>query len=280
MKTVAVFRVEKNANYTTMSNYHLRDQNLSLKAKGLLSLFLSLPEEWQYSVRGIASICKEGVDCIKSTLQELEKRGYLIRTQIRRADGRMGETEYVIYEQSQTDLFGEEATQPEEIPSIENPPAETSCAEDPHTGIPYTEEPDTELSQTEKPCAENPLTERSYAETSCTENPTQIKKERTNKERSNTELNKKRKKKQPERRQYGIYQNVFLSDQEKEALMKEYPHDYQKRIERLSEYMASSGKVYKNHLATIRSWARREEGKPTGKPYDPSNYHCSEGESL
>ena len=80
---MAVFRVEKNSNYTTMSNYHLRDQELSLKAKGLLSLFLSLPEEWHYSVRGIAAICKEGVAGINSTLKELELRGYLTRHQTR-----------------------------------------------------------------------------------------------------------------------------------------------------------------------------------------------------
>ena len=73
MVAVAVFRVEKNANYTTMCNYHLRDRNLSLKAKGLLSLFLSLPDEWHYSTRGVAAICKEGVDSVNSTLRELEE---------------------------------------------------------------------------------------------------------------------------------------------------------------------------------------------------------------
>ena len=79
---MAVFRVEKDSNYTTMCNYHLRDKGLSLKAKGLLSLFLSLPDEWHYSVRGISAICKEGVDGINSTLQELEKNGYLIRHEL------------------------------------------------------------------------------------------------------------------------------------------------------------------------------------------------------
>ena len=68
---MAVFRVEKNSNYTTMCNYHLRDQNLSLKAKGLLSLFLSLPDAWHYSIRGIVAISKEGVDSVNSTLREL-----------------------------------------------------------------------------------------------------------------------------------------------------------------------------------------------------------------
>ena len=81
--TVAVFRVEKNANYTTMCNYHLRDRNLSLKAKGLLSLFLSLPDEWHYSTRGVAAICKEGVDSVNSTLRELEEYGRIRKIRIR-----------------------------------------------------------------------------------------------------------------------------------------------------------------------------------------------------
>ena len=84
---MAVFRVEKNANYTTMSNYHLRDKQLSLKAKGLLSFCLSLPDTWDYSIMGLAAVCKEGRDCIMSTLQELEELGYLRRERTRNADG-------------------------------------------------------------------------------------------------------------------------------------------------------------------------------------------------
>ena len=95
---LAVFRVEKNRNYTVMSNVHLRDQNLSLKAKGLLSLLLSLPDDWHYSIRGLAKISKESPDGISSGLKELEKAGYLTRRQIRGEHGRMGQTEYIIYE--------------------------------------------------------------------------------------------------------------------------------------------------------------------------------------
>ncbi|MCD7918932.1 MAG: hypothetical protein LUG45_02455 [Clostridiales bacterium] len=93
-----VFRVEKNTNYTTMSNYHLQDKNLTLKAKGLLSLCLSLPETWDYSVRGLVAICKEGKDSIVKILQELEQYVYLERHRLRRDDGKMGGIEYVIYE--------------------------------------------------------------------------------------------------------------------------------------------------------------------------------------
>ena len=77
MLPIPVFRVEKNANYTTMSNYHLRDNTISFKAKGILSMFLSLPKNWNYSVSGLAAISKEGKDGILSGLKELEAAGYL-----------------------------------------------------------------------------------------------------------------------------------------------------------------------------------------------------------
>ena len=80
---MAVCRVEKNKNYTTMSNYHLRDRNLSNKARGLLSTMLSLPENWDYTTRGLAAICKDGVDGITAQLRELEQFGYLSRRRIR-----------------------------------------------------------------------------------------------------------------------------------------------------------------------------------------------------
>ena len=72
-----VFKIEKNKNYTVMSNYHLRDKNLSLKAKGLLSFMLSLPEDWDYSINGLVSICKEEETAIKSALKELKINKYL-----------------------------------------------------------------------------------------------------------------------------------------------------------------------------------------------------------
>lgn len=75
---MAVYRVERTQGYTVMSNYHLKDTALSLKAKGLLSMFLSFPEDWNYSTRGLAAICKEGVDAIGSTIKELEKAGNII----------------------------------------------------------------------------------------------------------------------------------------------------------------------------------------------------------
>ena len=96
---MAVFRVEKTRNYTVMSNYHLRDKSLSLKAKGLLSLMLSLPEDWDYTTRGLAYICKDGVDSICATVRELEGAGYIVRERERHADGTLGGIEYIILEQ-------------------------------------------------------------------------------------------------------------------------------------------------------------------------------------
>lgn len=228
---MAVFRVEKNANYTTMCNYHLRDQTLSLKAKGLLSMLLSLPDTWHYSVRGLAAISREGVDGILTALKELETHGYLERRQLRGPGGRLGQTEYVIFEMPKS-----------------------------------------------QPCTDSPCTEKPYTVLPDTESPAQISKERVNKEPTRTE---KKETAPPSRHRYGMYQNVLLSDAELEKLRIEFPADYQNRIERLSEYIASSGKHYKNHLATIRSWAKRDGTKQAkAVAYSHDKYRYEEGESL
>lgn len=80
---MAVFRIEKTRDYTVMSNHHLKDRTLTLKSKGLLSMMLSLPDEWNYTTRGLAAICREGVDSIGAALKELEAHGYIRRTQLR-----------------------------------------------------------------------------------------------------------------------------------------------------------------------------------------------------
>ena len=91
---MAVFRIEKTRDYTVMSNHHLRNTELSLKAKGLLSLMLSLPDGWDYTTKGLARICKDGVDSICAGVQELEKHGYVIRERIRLPNGQLGAIEY------------------------------------------------------------------------------------------------------------------------------------------------------------------------------------------
>lgn len=95
---MAVCRVEKTKNYTVMSNYHLTDPRLSLKAIGLLSKILSLPEAWDYTVAGLARICREGRDAVRSALAELEEAGYILRRQTRDEEGNFSHSEYIIYE--------------------------------------------------------------------------------------------------------------------------------------------------------------------------------------
>ena len=96
---MAVFRVEKTKDFTIMSNHHLRNTELSLKAKGLLSLMLSLPEDWDYTTKGLAHFCKDGVDSITTALKELERHGYLTRQRLRYDNGQLGDIEYTIHEQ-------------------------------------------------------------------------------------------------------------------------------------------------------------------------------------
>ena len=125
---MAVFRIERTRDYTVMSNHHLRNEKLSLKAKGLLSMMLSLPENWNYTTRGLAAICKEGVDAIGGALRELETAGYIVRHQLRDRHGRISDTEYVIYEQ----------------PQPKKPDTPSPDTDAPDTENPYMEKPDTE----------------------------------------------------------------------------------------------------------------------------------------
>ena len=145
---MAVFRIERTRDYTVMSNHHLRDKALSLKSKGLLSMMLSLPEDWNYTTRGLAKICKEGVDAIGKTLKELELAGYIIRRQLRGKDGRISDTEYTIFEK----------------PRKPSPP-------------------DTTLPDTENPYLDNPDTEAPD-----TDNPAQLNTKKSNTQKSNTDL--------------------------------------------------------------------------------------------
>ena len=128
---MAVFRVEKTRNYTVMSNYHLRDKSLSLKAKGLLSLMLSLPEDWDYTTRGLAYICKDGVDSICATVRELEDAGYIVRARERHADGTLGGIEYTILEQPREP----------EAPKRENPVQVENAGDAPKRAFPEQVKP-------------------------------------------------------------------------------------------------------------------------------------------
>ena len=139
---MAVFRIEKTRDYTAMSNHHLRNAGLSLKSKGLLSMMLSLPEDWNYTTRGLAKICKEGVDAIGGALRELEAAGYIVRHQMRDRQGRISDTEYVIYEQPQP-----------KAPDTPQPDTASPDTENPYLDSPDTEKPaelNIEKSKTQK----------------------------------------------------------------------------------------------------------------------------------
>ena len=119
---MSVFRVEKNKGYTVMSNHHLRNHALSLKAKGLLSQMLSLPEDWDYTLQGLAQINKESIDAIREAVRELERAGYIKRSRERDERGCLRGTVYTIYEQPQTQPNPEEPAQA--LPTLDNPTLE------------------------------------------------------------------------------------------------------------------------------------------------------------
>ena len=121
---MSVFRVEKTKGYTVMSNHHLRNHTLSLKAKGLLSQMLSLPDDWDYTLQGLAQINKESIDAIREAVRELERAGYIKRSRERDERGCLRGTVYTIYEQPHTEPTPEEPTSEEptqEKPTLENP---------------------------------------------------------------------------------------------------------------------------------------------------------------
>ena len=236
-----VFRVEKNRDYTTMSNVHLRDKNLSLKSKGLLSQILSLPDGWNYSVSGLAAINKESRDSIRTAITELEACGYIVRNRLRTPEGKLSDMEYVVYER------------------------------------PVSEKP-----MLEKPMLENPTQDKPTQEKPTLGNDTVLNTDTSNKDISSTEGSSKDGMKADEKSVYGEFQNVELSDADMERLKERFPADYRNRIERLSEYMESSGRTYRNHYLTICQWARRdaERGKSGEARKRFENYECEEGESY
>ena len=131
-----VYRVDKQSNYTKVGNYFIRDPDLSLRGKGMLTLLLSLPEDWRHSVSGLAAVSKEGEAAVRSALNELERLGYLERRRRRDGQGRLHETEYSIYEQPK-DTF------------------------DLCTGTPYSDKPTSEKPTAGIPVLESPVEEKS-----------------------------------------------------------------------------------------------------------------------
>ena len=131
---MAVFRVERNTGYTVMSNHHLRNKELTLKAKGLLSQMLSLPEDWDYTLKGLSFINREQIDAIREAVRELERAGYIVRSRERDGKGRLRGADYVIYEQPQLPPAPD-------LPTLENPTLENPTQENPTLEKPTQENP-------------------------------------------------------------------------------------------------------------------------------------------
>ncbi|MCL2189414.1 MAG: helix-turn-helix domain-containing protein, partial [Defluviitaleaceae bacterium] len=118
---MAVFRIDKTKNYTVMSNHHLRNPSLSLKAKGLLSQILSLPPEWDYTLKGLSHINRENVDAIRTAIQELERAGYVTRSRERKENGQLGGAEYIIHEQPPQGFTPNNPPPTSELPTLDAP---------------------------------------------------------------------------------------------------------------------------------------------------------------
>ena len=156
---MAVFRVERNTGYTVMSNHHLRNKELTLKAKGLLSHMLSLPEDWDYTLKGLSFINREQIDAIREAVRELERAGYIVRSRERDGKGRLRGADYVIYEQPQLPPAPD-------LPTLENPTLENPTQENPTLEKPTQENP-TQLNK-DIPKTNLPTKEKSNTDLSST----------------------------------------------------------------------------------------------------------------
>ena len=189
---MAVFRIKKTGDYTVMSNHHLKNKNLTLKAKGLMSLLLSLPDDWVHTLAGLAQISVEGVDAIRMAVHELEREGYVVRNRIRDEKGHLGEMEYVVYENPQMPEVAEapvSASPTLEEPMLENPTQGNPIQGNPTQGNPMLDCPtqgnpmqlNTNRSNTHKekkneliPCAANPYQSIPYQSTRGHEQPSMV----------------------------------------------------------------------------------------------------------
>lgn len=182
---MAVFRIDKTRDYTVMANFHLRDTSLSLKAKGLLSLMLSLPENWDYTTKGLARICKDGVDSICATVKELEKAGYVQRRRLRDDLGRLAEVEYTILEKPIIPVPEEDPPKREKPVQVEpqEPEAVSSQPEAPKRENPVLDNPVLVSPVLDSPKLDSP--EQASPEL---ENPAQLNTNTSSKEKINTDL--------------------------------------------------------------------------------------------
>lgn len=231
---MALLRKAHKDNFTVIDNQVFKS-GLSLKARGLLSTMLSLPDNWNFSAKGLSAILpSDGESTIRSAIKELEASGYLTRERIRDDKGKIIDWLWTF----------------SDYPQVENP---------------HVENPHVENQQLDNPQLDNPLV-GNQPQLSTKE---EITDEERKKGPSTDRCAAAPAKAAPEKkRAYGEYGNVKLTDTDLSKLRDEFPDDWQKRIDRLSAYMASTGKGYANHLATIRRWAHEdaERARAVGSP--------------
>ena len=155
MAAMMVYRVQRNDNFIVMTTYHLHDHALSLKARGLLSTLLALPEDWDFSLKGLAAICKEGVDAIREAVKELETNGYLIRSRIRNEKGQMDSTACSVYEYPQGKAQLQTIKQSEKRPAYSPIPSHSPMEAHPAQEEPALEKPTLVFPTLEKPAEPN-----------------------------------------------------------------------------------------------------------------------------
>lgn len=240
---MAVFRVEKTKNYTVMSNHHLRDKSLSLKAKGLLSLMLSLPEDWDYTTKGLAKICRDGVDSIRSAVQELEQHGYVVRQRIRNGKGQLGEMEYTIFERPQAapdpPAPGPDRPEPGKQ-DLEDSNSKHSCPEEPEPETPRQDIFDLKRAD---PGQEMPGRENLVQAFPTQLNIQEIKKEKVNTEISLRFFPEEANPKEPKRRvtaqQMEEYREYIRENIGYDALLEDLPGD-RERVDELVELLTET----------------------------------------
>jgi len=211
-----------------MDNSHFKNRQLSFKAMGLLSLMLSLPDNWKYSLQGLTSLAKDGVDSVRGGIKELEEHGYVVRSQTRNPDGTLGDIVFEIFEGG---MSAHSAIKP---PPLENP-----------TAVPLLENP-----SAVKPISANPTLLI------------------TNKSITKELMTKGESSQLPTLTTYGEFQTVKLSADEHTALCERFSVDIvADYIQRVDTHQAKNNKSYKNHYATIIDWITQDQRKKGGQLY-------------
>ena len=217
---MAVFRIDKTRDYTVMSNHHLKNKALSLKAKGLLSLMLSLPDDWDYTTRGLAHICKDGIDSICSGVQELEEHSYVTRRRIRNEKGQLTEIEYTIMEQPVS------ADVESHSPKREKPVLDNPILGNPVLGNPKQAEP-----EQEKPAQLNTNRSKTNPFNTLSQNPYPIKSYPINPAEAGTDG--------MEKDAMNEYREIVKENIEYSVMRDNFPYDHE-RLDEIVELMAET----------------------------------------